>query len=81
MKSERTVTRELRRLRRFIDENQSSESPAVILQRRMAYQAECAIRWAREDGIRGWPNPLEMAAADAHVLGNELDAAKRKAGQ
>lgn len=81
MKSERTVKRELRRLRRFIDENQASISPAVILQRRVAHEVECAIRWARED-IRGWPAPLEMAAAGAHVLGNELYAAKRgKCGQ
>jgi hypothetical protein len=72
MKSERTVKRELRRLRRYIEANPSPRDEDTTLRVRFAYEIECAIRWAREDGIRGWPNPLELALGAANVTGAEL---------
>jgi hypothetical protein len=51
MKADRTVQRELRQLRRYIDAH------PMTVESKVAYVMECAIRWAREDGIRGWPPP------------------------
>jgi hypothetical protein len=72
MKADRTVKRELRRLRHYINANPGT------LEARIAYEVECAIRWAREDGIRGWPSPLDLATSGARILRNDLSSGDTK---
>lgn len=66
MKADRTVKSELRKLRQFID-NPDNDS----LAKRVAYEVECAIRWARED-VRQWPSPLESAVSGANLIREEV---------
>lgn len=49
MKAESTIKRELRALRRAIDSPNTDN-----LTKRIAWEIEQAIRWARED-VRDWP--------------------------
>ena len=65
-KSPATVRYALRQIRRLIE-----TSPDVV-ERTMAYEIECALRWATEPGIRGWPPPTEMAREGARLLRIEL---------
>lgn len=76
IKADRTVKRELARLRKFID-----GAPEDTIEKRMAYTIETAIRWAREPGIREWPAPLEEAMAQAKCLRQELGRTDRDAGR
>jgi hypothetical protein len=62
MKSERTLRRHIRELRRFIDAPTSDP-----LERRIAYESECLLRWVREDVV-GWPSPLQSARDAAHLV-------------
>jgi hypothetical protein len=65
-KSPATVRRALRQIRCLID-----TSPDVV-ERKIAYEIECALRWATEPGIRGWPPPVTMAREGARLLRWEL---------
>ena len=62
--SERTLGRELKRLRAQID---NSKDPIVT---RISYAMECAIRWAREHTV-DWPMPAESAIELADLLRKE----------
>lgn len=64
--SDRTVKREIARLREFIDANM--DDPASM---RIAYAVETALRWATSQTC-GWPLPLESCALDAALLKLEL---------
>jgi hypothetical protein len=66
IKSDATVKRELRRLRKFIE-----SEPLESLEGSIAYTIENAIRWAREPGITGWPSPLEEAKRSAERIRKE----------
>jgi len=72
-KAPATIKRALREVRRLID-----TSPDVV-ERKMAYEVECAIRWATEPGIVGWPTPARMAREGARLLRVELAKATRAA--
>lgn len=66
MKADSTVKKELRRLRAFIDSPGEDE-----LAKRIAWEVEHAIRWARED-VKGWPNPLASAANCADLVRSQI---------
>jgi hypothetical protein len=67
MKAERTVKRELRELRKYI------ETPgADALTARIAWEIEQAIRWARED-VKDWPSPIYSAANCANLIREEVE--------
>lgn len=65
MKSDSTIRRHLRQLRKLID---STDDPALG---RMAYAIECAVRWSREDVV-GWPGLCEQATAETKFLLEEI---------
>lgn len=65
MKADSSIKRELRRLRQTI------ESPDTDnLTKRVAWEIEQAIRWARED-VRGWATPTESAFSGANLIREE----------
>jgi hypothetical protein len=68
-KSPATVKCALRAVRRLID---TSPDP---IERRIAYQIECALRWATEPGIVGWPPPDQMARNATALLRQEWQRA------
>jgi hypothetical protein len=67
MKAQSTVRKHLRALRCFIED---SETP--IIDKRIAYEIETAIRWAREDVV-GWEPPVQQAATGGMLLRRELE--------
>ena len=72
MKAESTVKKELRKLRQFIDSPNTDN-----LTKRVAYEVEQAIRWARED-VHKWPTPLESAASSANLIRQEIKSGEIK---
>lgn len=64
-KSQRTIDRELKRLRSFID--QYNDDPSKLVEIRVAYEVEIAIRWATDKTV-GWPNPLHSALTTAALI-------------
>lgn len=69
MKADSTIRRELRELRelrRYIDGLGGDP-----LTKRIAWEIEQAIRWARED-VRDWPRPLESATSAADIIRDEF---------
>lgn len=66
MKADSTVRKELRRLRQVIDSPDTDN-----LTKRVAYEVEQAIRWAREDVV-GWPSPLASAVDGANLIREEI---------
>lgn len=66
MKPDRTVRRELNRLRRIGIEGNGD--PALT---RVSQAIEYGIRWAREE-TRGWDLPLEEAGSLAAIMRQEL---------
>lgn len=66
MKADSTVRKELRRLRQLIDSPDTDN-----LTKRVAYEVEQAIRWARED-VKGWPCPLAAAVSGANLIREEI---------
>jgi hypothetical protein len=67
MKAQSTVRKSLGSVRRLIEDPDTD-----VITKRMAYEIECAIRWAREDGIKGWPSPAQMAVDAGRLLKDEL---------
>lgn len=59
------IASELKKLRRIVE-----KSPCPI-QRKLAYSAECAIRWATE-ATAGWAGPAKDSAGDAFLLRKEI---------
>jgi hypothetical protein len=68
--SERTIKREIKRLREYIDDN-----PGDQVGMRIAYEVETALRWATES-TTGWDKPLESCLDAANILRRELRAAR-----
>jgi hypothetical protein len=66
VKSDRSVKTNLIQLRHLID---STSDPIL---KRIAYAIETAVRWARED-VRGWPDLVEEAEAEAALLKKEIE--------
>lgn len=66
MKSERIVKTELKALRGLIDSTDTDN-----LTKRVAYEIECAIRWARED-VTDWPDRVYAAANCARLIREEV---------
>lgn len=66
MKAERTVKKELRALRQLIDSPDTDN-----LTKRVAWEVEQAIRWARED-VKDWPRPIESAMSGANLIREEV---------
>lgn len=66
MKADRTIKRELKALRELID-----RPGADNLTKRIAWEAEQAIRWARED-VKQWPRPIESAMSGANLIRQEV---------
>lgn len=66
MKADSTVKRELRQLRKLIN-----DAEADALTKRIAWEIEQAIRWARED-VKGWPSPLASAVSGANMIRDEI---------
>lgn len=66
MKADTTIKKELRKLRQFID-NPDTDN----LAKRVAYEVEQAIRWARQDVVN-WPSPLESAVSGANLIREEV---------
>lgn len=69
-KSDGTIKRNLRELRKFID---SSDDPIAT---RIAYAMETAVRWATEDTVE-WPGLLKQAQDEAELLRKQLEQAVR----
>jgi hypothetical protein len=69
--SERTLGKELNRLRSQID---AASDPILA---RISYAVETGIRWATE-ATTDWPMPTEMAQEEAELLHKELKATKTK---
>lgn len=66
MKADSTIRKELRRLCAAIDSPDTDN-----LTKRVAYEVEQAIRWARED-VKKWPSPLESAFSGANLIREEV---------
>lgn len=66
MKADATIRRHLRELRRECIDAQND-----IIEKRIAYAMEVAVRWARED-VRGWPGLADEARSEARLLRHEL---------
>lgn len=64
--SKSTIRRRLKDLRDFIDAEDSDP-----LETRIAYEVECAIRWARENTV-AWPSPLQSARETAELIRQEF---------
>lgn len=72
MTKARRIRKELRELRaECID---GVDDPIL---RRLAYEMECAVRYATED-VRGWPSLSALAVGGAVILRNELEARRRR---
>jgi len=65
MKADRTVKKELKALRKLIDSPDTDR-----LTKRVAWEVEHAIRWARED-VKQWPRPIESAMSGANLIRQE----------
>lgn len=66
MKAERTIKKELKALRELIDSPDTDN-----LTKRVAWEIEQAIRWARED-VKQWPRPVESAVSCANLISQEV---------
>lgn len=66
VKAPATVKRALRELRKFID-----SEDATVIQKRIAYEMECAVRWATEPVV-GWPSLVQHAIDGAAILERDL---------
>lgn len=66
MKAASTVRKYQRELRRLIEEDSTD-----VITKRIAYEIEQAIRWAREDVV-GWRSPVQSAKDAAALLRQEL---------
>lgn len=66
MKADSTVQKELRRLRQMIDDPATDR-----LTKRVAWEVEQAIRWARED-VKSWPAPVSSAVSSANLIREEV---------
>ena len=72
MKADSTIKKELRELRALI------ESPDTDnLTKRVAWEIEQAIRWARED-VKQWPRPVESAMSGANLIRQEVKSGEIK---
>jgi hypothetical protein len=65
MKAESTIKKEIRALRKFINDPDSDHVAT-----RIAWSVEQALRWATED-VKGWPNRVEDAKGTAELIKNE----------
>ena len=65
----RRIRHELKQLRALCIEGTED-----LILKRLAYEIECAVRWASESGIREWPGLVESARAGADLLRKELAA-------
>lgn len=61
------IRRELKTLRA-----ECIEQDADVVLKRIAYEMECAVRYAIEDGIRNWPSLTQLARDGALSLKREL---------
>lgn len=66
----RRIKNELKALRVECIDNQSN-----IVLKRIAYEMECAVRYATERTV-GWPDMVSMAHAGAQLLQQELKTAR-----
>lgn len=66
MKSDRTIRQHLKQLR-----EQCIDGTDDLVLKRIAYEVECAVRWAREDVMR-WPGLAQQARDGANLLKQEL---------
>lgn len=66
MKADSTVRKELRRLRQMIDSPDTDN-----LTKRVAWEIEQAIRWARED-VKNWSSPMASAISGANLIREEV---------
>ena len=69
-KSERTIKKELRDLRKFIDSGKGD--PLAI---RIAYAVETAMRWVLEDTV-GWKTPVEDSKDNAEIYKKSCNSRK-----
>jgi hypothetical protein len=69
--SDAVVQWHLRALRRLIEDDSTDE-----ITRRIAYEVETAIRWAREPVV-GWPSPVVHVKGGAALLRERLRAGSR----
>jgi hypothetical protein len=65
MKSKSYIRKNLRELRNIID---NSKDPLEVS---LAYEMECAVRWAVEDTV-GWPSLARQVKMGADSLRSEL---------
>jgi hypothetical protein len=65
-KSTRTIKKNLRELRKLIDETFVSDP----LTSRIAYAMECAVRWVLED-TKDWPSLAQEAREQAEIARTE----------
>lgn len=63
--SEASIKKSVKALRKIVD---TSKDPATV---RMAYYAECALRWAIGDTV-GWPRPEIELQLEVTCLKDEL---------
>lgn len=66
MKADATIKKELKALRDLIDSPDTDN-----LTKRVAWEIEQAIRWARED-VKQWPRPVNSAISGANLIRQEV---------
>lgn len=66
MKAASTIRKHQRELRALIEDESTD-----LLTKRIAYEIDLAIRWAREDVV-GWPSPAQQAKEAAALLRRTL---------
>ena len=72
MKSEVTIKKHIRALRKFIDAPSSgSPAPQRIIKQRLAYLVETVLRFETETTV-GWRQPIDEVMAEAETLARDL---------
>ena len=72
MKSEATIKKHIRALRKFMDTPSSASSaPQIIIIQRLAYLVETVLRFETETTV-GWRQPIDEVMAAAEILAREL---------
>ena len=71
MKTEATIRKQERELRKFIDSIGNTKNKEEIIQQRIAYVIEDTLRWVRLKTV-GWNSRLQEAKDNAAILLKEM---------
>ena len=71
MKTESTIRKQERELRKFIDSLGNTKNKEEIIQQRIAYVIESTLRWVRLKTVK-WDSRLQEAKDNATILMKEM---------